>query len=337
MSEVTETKPNNAISKNRKSSNWIPVVGLLLFIIIAILLGVRSGSSLRMDAHATLVHSQVDEQFRLGLEALGAGNYEIASQHLDFVAKNAPDYPGLQDALSQLALWTIMSPTPVPTATHTLTPTPDLRGADTIFLQAQQSLSLGDWTNAINSLDALRKVNPTYRTVDVDGMYYISLRERGWSKIFPENCLDTNLEGGIYDITQAERFGLLDNTALGVRNAVRFYLMGAAFWEVNWENSQYYFSQTMLSYPSLMDSTCKSAQERWRYATIERGKQYLANGDYCNAQVQFDLAFTVYHGDHELIFPTATDVYYLCYGYPPTIAPATEISETPTPTPTNEP
>ena len=180
MSEVAETKPNPTQKTKKNAPNWFPVAALFLFVIVGILLGARSGSSQRLDAQATLVHSQVDEQFRLGMEALNAGKYEIAAQHLDFVAKNAPDYQGLQEALSQLAMWTIMSPTPVPTSTQTPIPTPDLRGADIIFSQAQQYISVRDWTNAINSLAALRKNTPTYRTDDEDGIYYISLRERGW-------------------------------------------------------------------------------------------------------------------------------------------------------------
>jgi hypothetical protein len=334
MSDIPDTQPNPASTASKKLSRWIPVIAFVFLLVLGIFVGIQSGYSQRRAAQATVVARQVDEQYQLGLEAMNNSQYEIAYQHFDFVAKNAPDYPGLLDALNQLALWTMMSPTPIPSATPTLTPTPDLRGAEVIFNQAKQQIAAQDWTNALNSLDALRKAAPTYQTVEVDGMYYIALRERGWSKIFPASCVDTNLEGGIYDLTLAERFGPLDNNAVGVRNSARYYLMGAALWEVDWINAQYYFSQAMLGYDNLMDSTCKNAGERWRYATIEYAKQLLAAGDYCKAQEQFEAAFAVISNEHVPLYPTATEVYLQCNPPLPTNIPvATPTGGGVTPTP----
>lgn len=336
MSDITDTTPRPAVKRPQPLSRWIPLLAFVLLIVLGVLAGVGSGVSQRRQAEATVVARQMDEQFRLGLEAMNNGQYEVAFQHFQFVAFHDQAYPGLQEALAQLALWMSMSPTPSPTLTPTITPTPDLRGAEAIFNQAKQYLAARDWTSALNALDALRKTDPTYRTVEVDGMYYIALRNRGWAKIFPPSCRDTNLEGGIYDLTLAERFGPLDGEANGARTFARYYLAGAAFWEVDWVKAQYYFAQTMLGYPGLMDSSCKTAQERWRYATIEYAKQLLEGGHYCDAHAQFEAAFTVYSNENLPYVATATAAYNICRPATPTPIPFL----TPTPggeTPTSEP
>jgi hypothetical protein len=60
-------------------------------------------------------------------------------------------------------------------------------------------------------------------------MYYFSLRNYGYHLI-----QQGNLEGGIYQLTLAERFGPLDRDSNGVREGARYYLIGASFWELNW-------------------------------------------------------------------------------------------------------
>ena len=332
MPDMTDTNPNPAVKPHKTLSRWIPILGFIVLLALGVFTGVESGFAQRRDAQATVVARQVDEQFQLGKEAMNNGQYEVAFQHFQFVVQNAPAYPGLQEALTQLAVWVSMSPTPIPSATPTLTPTPDLRGAEAIFNQAKQYVAAQDWTNALNTLDALRKADPTFHAVEVDGMYYIALRSRGMAKLFPASCRDTNLEGGIYDLTLAERFGPLDRDADGSRNFARYYQAGAAFWEVDWVKSQYYFSQVMLAFPNMMDSSCKTAQEHWRFATIEYAKQLLAAGDWCNAQLQFDAAFTVFSNDNVTLYPTATDVYLKCNPLPPTHVPTTHV---PTMTPTS--
>jgi len=334
MSDMTDTNPNPAVKPPKALSRWIPILGFIILITLGIFTGVESGLAQRRDAEATVITRQVDEQFQLGKEAMNNGQYEVAFQHFQFVAQNAPAYPGLQEALTQLAVWVSMSPTPFPSATPILTPTPDLRGAEAIFNQAKQYIATQDWTNALNTLDALRKADATFHAVEVDGMYYIALRSRGMAKLFPPSCRDTNLEGGIYDLTLAERFGPLDRDADGSRNFARYYLAGSASWEVDWKDAQYYFSQVMLAFPNMMDSSCETAQEHWRFATIEYAKQLAAAGDWCNAQLQFDAAFTVFSNDNVPIYPTATEVFFKCNPATPThvrIATPTSTGEPPTP------
>ena len=79
------------------------------------------------------------------------------------------------------------------------------------------------------NLIPLRKDDITYHAAEVDGMYYMALRNRGVCKIYPQSyepnascaTLNINLEGGIYDLTQAEQFGPLDATASALRTWAR--------------------------------------------------------------------------------------------------------------------
>ena len=54
-------------------------------------------------------------------------------------------------------------------------------------------------------LDTLRRKDPAFHTVEVDGMYYFALRNLGVDLIQAGN-----LEGGIYELTLAERFAPLE-------------------------------------------------------------------------------------------------------------------------------
>ena len=268
----------------------------------------------------------MSEQFELGVQQMDAGRYELARQHFDFVLQNDPDYPGIQEMITELVRRMSVSPTPTITMTPTITPTADTREVEAIYASAVQSLNAGDWSAALTYLDSLRRKDPAYRAVDVDGMYYIALRNRGIGEIRAYECADINLEAGIYDLTLAERFGPLDSYANGLRTSASLYLTAASFWELDWYNAHVYFGQVASAFPSMMDSSCLLASERYRHATIQYAEQLQNAGDYCNASTMYEEAFKTYNIDNEQYYPVATEVYYLCYGTP---VPATA---TPTPT-----
>lgn len=331
MPETNDKQSNPDEKATRKFPIWIALLGFIILLSLGILSGYASGLGQRRVAQATVVAQQFNEQFQLGVEAMTNGQYEIAKQHFQYVIQYNPNYPGVKDAYIKLLVLMSISPTPVPTLTPTLTPTPDLREADAIFNQAKQYIASQDWNNALNSLDSIRKVNPTYHTVDVDGMYYIALRNRGMAKILAQKCQDINFEGGIYDLTLAERFGPLDSSAVGLQTFARLYINGASFWNVNWVQAQSYFSQAMAYYSELRDASCLSASERWRYATIEYAKQLLAAEDVCGAEEQFNAAFAVPGSIDDSLAMTATKAFRQCY-----LPTKTPIPVLPTPTATKK-
>ncbi len=281
--------PSSPPQKKRRGALRSALVGLTLLLVIAAAsayAGYASGMQQRQAAEATQVASDIQQQFQLGLEDLQAKRYDLARQRFEFVLEQNPNYPGAVDRLTEamLALNATATPTVVPTPT--LTPTPDLRGEQELFDQAQAALQNEDWDAAIETLLTLRKRNAAYRAVDVDGMLYIALRNRGVQKILQQ----ADLEGGTYDLALAERFGPLDAEARNYRIWVSLYVTGASFWELDWGQAAYYFGQVAPLAPNLRDASGMTASQRYLIAAQKYADYLMDNKAWCKAEEQYRIA-----------------------------------------------
>jgi hypothetical protein len=108
------------------------------------------------------------------LKDFQAGQYDLAIQRFRYVLGQDASFPGAADKLAEAMqiLYATATPTPLP-PTPTLTPTPDLRPVEELFNLANSQFTGGDWSGAIDTLVNLRKADPAYRVVQVDGMLYI--------------------------------------------------------------------------------------------------------------------------------------------------------------------
>ncbi len=278
--------------KKSKPRRWPWVLlGLFLLIVGAVAgayFGYQDGIRIRLSRQASQIAIAAKTQFDLGNKDLADGNYESARKRFEYVAQIAPGFPGITQKLTQVMV--VLTHTDVPTAAPTLTPvitpTPDNRGVEDLIKQAQDNLRKQDWDGAITTLDNIRKVDPTYRAVDVDGMYYIALRFRGIDKILKNG----NLEGGVYDMAQAESFAPIDHDADGFRTWAALYLQGAAYWGIDWPKVIDNFSNIIQFLPNLRDGSNMTAIERYRVALLRYGDQLAASGDWCAAQKQYAAA-----------------------------------------------
>jgi tetratricopeptide (TPR) repeat protein len=350
VSDLKDTQPNRALHDTQPNSpapvtrknfpRWLAALCVITLIAIGLLAGYGSGMGQRYAAKNTVVAGQLDEQFQLGTQAVEAGNYDLAMQYFKGILRTNSNFPGIQAAYADLMLRMLVTPTPVFSPTPLISPTPDLRGAEEIYNTALQLINTSDWNGAITNLDSLRKSNPTYRTAEVDGMYYMALRQRGVEKIV-NTCQNVNLEGGVYDLTLAEHFvgtGNLDAYADSLRTYARLYIIGASFWDQDWVQAQNFFAQVMAGYPKLSDSSCLSATSRWVEATIKLAEQSLASGDYCGAENQYATAFMVNDPFNATAYPTATEVNNQCNGGGGDGSKKTPTTESiPTETPTETP
>ena len=251
--------------------------------------GYRSGINHRMRAERTQMAINVQEQYELGLQDLEAKNYELARQRFEYVIQLEPNYPGVTEKLAEVLFQLSITATPTFAPTPSFTPTPDLRGEEELFAQSQQHLLNQEWSAAIDTLLTLRKADPNYKAVLVDDMLYAALLNRGKDKILKEG----DLEGGIYDLTLAERFGYLDNDSKGYLTWARLYITGASFWELDWGQVVYYFAQVAPALPNLRDGSGWTAIERYRLALVHYG-DYLANRkEWCSAMRQYELALSM--------------------------------------------
>ncbi len=302
--DEVQTAAVEEAAPERKRVSWFWWLLLGVFVLLGVvalsgLLGYQKGIAVRQAFESTQIALAVEDQFARGVQDLEEGRYEIARQRFEYVIQLDPNYPGATSKLAEalLVLNITATPTPAPTLSPTtiaMTPTPDLRGEAELFAQAEDFIANREWSQAIETLELLRKNDPEYRAVDVDGMLYLSLRNRGVQKISLGD-----LEGGIYDLGLAERFGILDTEADSWRTWAAYYIRGASFWEVDWEQAVYYFEQVAPMYPNMHDGTGWFASQRYLEALIRYGEYLAGLGKYCKAEVQYKKAYE-YSGDPSL-------------------------------------
>ena len=313
MSEQTQpslesTQPAKKKRRFHLGRFFLGLLGLIVLIALGAFGGFQLGIGDRVNAEATVVSQQLTDQYALALVDIQAGNYGAAQQRLEYIIKNYPSFPGASEKLAEVM---VLASIPTPTLMPTLTATPDLSGVEEIFQRAQQYMNIMDWPNAIANLDTLRKKDPAYRAAEVDGMYYFALRNYGTDLI-----KQGNLEGGIYQLTLAERFGPLDNTANGLREGARNYILAASFWELDWKNAVAYFYDVYAGWPSMWDGTMTAA-ERYRIASMRYGDQLYDQENYCGATQQYQNSAAIGPLDPESA-KRANIAYVKCY--PPALA-----------------
>ncbi|MBW6467136.1 MAG: hypothetical protein K0B06_11575 [Brevefilum sp.] len=338
---VEGEQPKEAKKKffERRSGWIITAVGLVLVILILAAVsgaarGINDRVSLAETQAAPRIQSQLDGA-RLDIEE---GRYEVALSRLNWILEEMADFLSEEElaevgevySQTLVLIAQIGTPTPQPSPVPTEpvnTPTPDLRGEQDLFDNARQFMEDRAWNDVILTLAALRQKNITFRTVQVDGMLYIALRNRGLEKILAEG----SLEPGIYDLTLAERFAPLDSRAEGIRTWTRLYLTGASYWEIDWAQVVFYFEQVYPHVPNLRDGTFMTATDRYRLGAIEYANELAALGDYCLAQEYYERALAI--SSNPEIQPTAQWVGEACAGgedEPPSTPPE-EVQPTPTP------
>ncbi len=265
------------------------ILALIAIAVISAVAGYSSGINQRKQAEAVLVAQAVDEQYQLGLQDMQAGRFEMARQRFEYVIQLNPNYPGVTEKLADVLVLINATATPTIVVTPTPSPTPDLRGVEELFMQAREHMNNLEWDQAIETLLNLRKADVNYKPVLVDGMLYMSFRNRGVDKIL-KRC---DLEGGIFDLSQAELFGPLDADASSYTTWASLYLTGASFWDLDWGQAVYYLAQVGPAFPNLCDGSGLTAAERYRQALIGYGDFLRKNGDSCGAVEQYQAALSM--------------------------------------------
>ncbi len=324
MSEsIGNTQPLKPLKKApRWQSILISIVGVIVLLVLASFGGFQVGLSDRQIARSAVISSQLAEQFKLALVDEQFGRYDAAQQRLSFIIQNDPSFPGAQTELAKVL---VLGSIPTATPTPTLTPTPDLRGEQALFTTAQQLIATSDWPNAITELDQLRREDPTFNTSQIDGMYYFALRNYGVDLITKQG----NLEGGIYELNLAARFGPLDRDANQLSEGAQAYVQAASYWQINWAQAANQFSQVASGWPSMWDGTM-TATLRYQIALMRYGDTLFSNSRFCDAYQQYQAAQAIGNLDQQAA-KNSNQAYQQCY--PPTAVP-TETGAPPAETPT---
>jgi tetratricopeptide (TPR) repeat protein len=312
---------------------------LIILAIVIILIGAGIGSysgyaagiQTRIENRNNQVVMEAATHFQNGLDAMNEKQYSIARAQFEYVIKIDPNFPGVKEKLAEVMI--ALLPTAIPTATLTptpeFTPTPDMRGEEQIFSNIQSLLTSKNWEQAITSIESLRTKNLGYKTIQVDGFYYVALRNRGVDKILRLG----DLEGGMYDLALSSRFGPLDAQADSYRLYARYYEIGASFWEVDWEKAMSYFQQVAPYLPNLRDASNIFAIDRYRQAAANYAQKLMDTGDSCKAKKVLDTVF-VNNYRNATFEPLATRVANECSPATETPKPTEKTTATPSLTPT---
>ena len=322
--------------KPRRSRWWIvwALGGLVLLLLIAVSSvygGYLSAIEQRTAFQSTRDATEAQSQFALALVDIELKNFSQARQRLEYIIQIAPDFPGVGDKLAEVMVAMGITATPTPQPTAVPSPTLDLRDREELYLRGRELMAGAEWSNAIDTLLALRKKDPAYMAVDVDGLLFVCLRNRGVEKISRQ----ADLEGGTYDLSLAEAFGPLDVEAQNWRDWAVMYVRGASFWGVDWEKAVLYFQEIAYIAPNLMDASKMPSTERYYQALLKYGEWLGVQGRWCDAQAQFEIAQNL--RSDSFVQPTVDYVIQQCSS-PGEPAPSSEssggVTATPTPTPT---
>ena len=330
--------PETKASKPRKKRGgkwvWLGILVFVLLIAAGVFFGYRNGVQRRITNEKMILMDQIAFQLEWTYKDIDAGRYENAKSRLDFIIDKYPEFPGIADLMAQV-IGKMNEPTPTPTQILIATPepgvtvTPDLRGAEEKFAQLTQQIANQEWNQAVQTVQSLKESNFDYRAIEVDGLYFIALRNRGIQRIWAGE-----LEQGMYDLSVAAEMGALDSQAAGAESWGTTYLTGASYWDVNWPGAVEIFGQLYAQSPYFSDSTGMTTAERYRVALYRLGDVYAAQGDYCTASSYYNQSLAV--GGNLDIQVTATAYAEACANPVTTPAPPQDVTPTP-PAPTDNP
>lgn len=288
--------PENTPAPRRRLRFVLIAISLLAILLLmaagAIWGGYRAGLDQRQRQAQATQTVELKKQYDLGLTDLAAGHSELARQRFEYILSIDPNYPGASQKLIEAQVDLQITPTDLPSpspspapAATAATPSPAAAGADpaSILALAQRSSAAKNWDDAIEKLSQVRALDPNYQTAQVDLMMFTALRNRGVARID-----GTDLEGGIFDLNQAEAFGKLDQDASSHRIWARYYLDAMSYWELNWPKTIQLLDDLHGFAPYFHDTPAKLREARLDYAA-----QLITANKYCDAAHQYQEAQTL--------------------------------------------
>jgi type II secretory pathway pseudopilin PulG len=327
------SRPGNTLDRTRPRRSRKQLIIIFSMIIVAILAaaigGYAVGNRQGEQERELALQRAVEEQFDLAVADLEAGRYAVARQRLDYIRNLDPDYPRLAELLAQ-ALVALNAPTGTPVPI--LSPTPNLAPVQELFDQAADALAAEDWSLTLELLLGLRAKDADFRAIEVDGMIFTALRNRGI-----QNIANGSMENGLYDLSLASLFGPLDINALNSQSLAEQYILANSYYGIDWATSTDLFF-TLCAQGATYDACFKYGNSAKFY-----GDLLYSLKDPCAAEEQYKNSLDAW-GNPDLE-PTATKAANACLTAtapaPPKpteeateeITPQGTLTETPTPSP----
>jgi len=324
-----------SITKVKKTKRWkVILLGILVVLLFAAAgggLGYLRGINRRLAREREEVIEQAALHYQYGLQEMAAGNYARAKTQLEYVLQIYPDFPDAREKYTETLVQLASAGDTAASPDIQVTPTRDTRGAEALFNQAVGEVQTQQWATALQTLNALRDTDYTYRTLEVDGMYFTTLRHRAIELIVN----DGNLEEGLYFLAILEKYMPLDHDAVNYAQWARLYITGASFWDIDWEQVVNYFGQLSAAFPYMHDGTGWTATDRYLRGSEYYGDQLAAAGSHCEAIKQYQNVLN--YGANGTVQGKYDTSYLKCYPPTATPAPTATIDPSLTEEPTEEP
>ncbi len=289
--DTLATESEKPIKPKRRLGRLIllGIAGILLIDTLSGFAGYQVGLLQRKQQEEGLRVFKAAGQFERGVVDMRAGNYLQAKQRFVYVAELDPNYPGIVDMLSQVELAMLVTATPTVGPAAAVVVPSDLKGSEALFNQAREYLTQKQWAAVIEVLDRLRQEDIKYNTVDVDGMYFMALRNLGVDNMLKNG----KLEQGMYNLAVAEKYGPMDKDANGYRTWVAMYKTAASYWGIDWDKMVYWMKQVYNMLPGIRDGSNYTSGERLRTGLIKLGDAKMAEQDYCAADTLYGEALAI--------------------------------------------
>ena len=276
--------------------------------------GWRSGIDMaRTNAKAT-VAAEINEQCQRARVDITAGNMSLARTRLDYLSAleaTPACLDELASAATDLALPTPFPPTtspsaapppatnaPTATASPTLivaSPTPEASGydLDALLRQARDEMSRRDFQRAIDTLDAISAIDPSFERDTVRSLYFEALKAEATVML-----RGGRLSEGILLAGRAEAYGALPDQLAGERNIAEMYLQAMRLKQISPGDAITLFSQIAYNYSS---PNYMNVLGELQAAYVSYGDAFVFGGDHCNAQYQFQAALDLQPASSEIL------------------------------------
>jgi hypothetical protein len=310
-----------------KRAGWVWLGILMMFLIAAAGSAIGYGFAMKARAEAEMNNrlTAAATQFILSQKDIENGDLAMAKSRLEYVIQVYPDYPGAMDKLTtvMVELAKTNPEAALQSAAATPIPTVDTGNLESLFQQAKQQLTGEDWENLYVSVNGIRNTDPTYKSVQVDGMYYMALRNLAIKRIN-----SGHLEVGIYYFTMASKIGPIDTEALGYESRAMMFLNAASSYGVVWERAMLGFQTLYGMVPYMIDVNGVTVTQRYAESLAGYGDTLQSQSDWCGAVKQYELSQSIM--SLESVNLIIEDARGYCANPPATPTPTLEPGVTPT-------
>jgi tetratricopeptide (TPR) repeat protein len=310
-----------------RRGGWI-AIGIAVFLLLGIAgsaIGYGAAIAARQKAELNQRLVKATTQFMLSQSDIQNNDLAMAKTRLEYVLQIYPNYP---DAMNQLtAVMVELAKTnpeaAIESSAATAIPTVDTGNLENLFKKSQELLANQDWENLLANVDALRNTDPTYKSVQVDGMYYMALRNVGIKRISAGH-----LEVGIFYLTLAGQIGPIDNEAKGYMNNAVMYLNAVSGFGVYWERTVAGLQSLYDMGLYIIDVNGVTLTQRYAEALAGYGDYLQSQGEWCEAVKQYEASLNIMQ--LESVNAIIEDARNYCANPPATATPTLAPGETPT-------